>query len=79
MAQVQKKLNINVSFEGESAQYLIDIANLENKTVQEILASFVREELEEDKELAEIANESNDDAETIDYKDVKWRSDHKGT
>lgn len=76
MAQSQKKLNINISFEGESAQYLIDIANLENKTVQEVLASFVREELEEDKELAKIAD---DDAETVDYKDVKWRSDHKGT
>lgn len=84
MAQSQKKLNINVSFENELAEYLTDMAEIENKTIQEVLVGFVKEEFEEDIELSKIADERDvEGMEVVDYKDVKWRSnedvDYKST
>ncbi|MGL9759437.1 MAG: hypothetical protein ACR5LA_12130 [Wolbachia sp.] len=44
----QNQLSVNISFENELAQYLKDIAEIDNKTVAEVLVSLVREALEED-------------------------------
>ncbi len=53
----QEKLNITVSFEGELAQYLKDIAEIDNKTVEEVLVSLAREALEEDIVMSKVADE----------------------
>jgi RHH-type rel operon transcriptional repressor/antitoxin RelB len=87
MAQSQKKLNINVSFEGEFAKYLIEMAEIQGRTVAEIVKDLVEEELEaskmseEDDEideadiaLAKLAVSRNvPSAKRIKYEDVKWR------
>lgn len=69
----ENQLNVNVSFEGELAKYLKDIAEIDNKTAEEVLVSLVREALEEDIELSKIANERDiDGAELIRAEDVDW-------
>ncbi|WP_341808568.1 hypothetical protein [Wolbachia endosymbiont (group E) of Neria commutata] len=84
----QEVLNVNVSFEGELAQYLTDMAEIENKTIQEVLVDFVKEEIEarkldeEDDDgideadiaLARLAASRNvPGAKRVKYEDVKWR------
>ncbi|XGA08509.1 MAG: hypothetical protein U0X86_000752 [Wolbachia endosymbiont of Xenopsylla cheopis] len=46
MSQNQKKLSVNVSFENELAQYLTDMAEMQNKTIQEVLVDLVEEVFE---------------------------------
>ena len=46
MSQNQKKLNVNVNFENELAQYLADMAEMQNKTIQEVLVDLVEEGFE---------------------------------
>lgn len=78
MVQNQKRLDINVSFEGELAQYLIEIAELWGKTIPEVLACFVKEEPEAEKEMAEIIKERDiESTETVAHKDVDWGDDVK--
>ncbi|WP_253303277.1 hypothetical protein [Wolbachia endosymbiont of Phyllotreta cruciferae] len=73
MAQSQKKLNINVSFEGEFAQYLTEVAKAWNKTIPEVLVCLVKEEFEAEKEMAEIIKERDvPDAKTVRNEDVDW-------
>ncbi|MFP3031860.1 MAG: hypothetical protein ACEY3M_12285 [Wolbachia sp.] len=73
MAQSQKKLNINVSFEGEFAQYLTGVAKAWNKTIPEVLVCLVKEEFEAEKEMAEIIKERDvPDAKTVRSEDVDW-------
>ncbi|MBV2145311.1 MULTISPECIES: hypothetical protein [unclassified Wolbachia] len=73
MAQSQKKLNINVSFEGEFAQYLTEVAKAWNKTIPEVLVCLVKEEFEAEKEMAEIIKERDvPDAKTVRSEDVDW-------
>lgn len=73
MAQSQKKLNINVSFEGEFAQYLTEVAKAWNKTIPEVLVCLVKEEFEAEKEMAEIIKERDvSDAKTVRSEDVDW-------
>ncbi|GHM58882.1 MAG: hypothetical protein sL5_09830 [Candidatus Mesenet longicola] len=77
MAQSQKKLNINVSFENELAQYLADMAEMQNKTIQEVLVDLVEEVFEADegeKELVKLSLERDiPGAKRVKYEDVKWR------
>ena len=71
----QNQLNVTVSFEGELAQYLKDIAEIDNKTVEEMLVHLVTEALEEDIECAKIIEERErniDDEELIRAEDVDW-------
>ncbi|MBD0392157.1 hypothetical protein IC220_07020 [Wolbachia endosymbiont of Pentalonia nigronervosa] len=73
MAQVQKKLNINVSFEGEFAQYLTEVAQAWNKTIPEVLVCLVKEEFEAEKEMAEIIKERDmPEAKTVRNEDIDW-------
>lgn len=73
MAQSQKKLNVNVSFEGEFAQYLTEVAKTWNKTIPEVLVCLVKEEFEAEKEMAEIIKERDvPDAKTVKNEDVDW-------
>lgn len=73
MAQSQKKLNINVSFEGEFAQYLTEVAKAWSKTIPEVLVCLVKEEFEAEKEMAEIIKERDvPDAKTVRSEDVDW-------
>ncbi|MDE5062243.1 hypothetical protein [Wolbachia endosymbiont of Drosophila tsacasi] len=57
MAHSQKKLNVNVSFDSKLAQYLTEMAEIQNKTISEVLVDLVEEEFEEDVELSEIADD----------------------
>ncbi|RDD34051.1 hypothetical protein Wcon_01914 [Wolbachia endosymbiont of Cylisticus convexus] len=62
MTQSQKKLNVNVSFEGELAQYLTEVAKIQNKTIEEVVKDLVEEEVEasklsEDDEIDEVDTE----------------------
>lgn len=59
----QEVLNVNVSFEGELAQYLTDMAEIENKTIQEVLVDFVKEEIE--------ASKLSEDDDEIDEVDIE--------
>ncbi|WP_341823700.1 hypothetical protein [Wolbachia endosymbiont (group A) of Agelastica alni] len=69
----QEKLNVTVSFEGELAQYLKDIAEIDNKNVAEILVHLATEALEEDIELSKmIAERDVEGAELIRGEDVDW-------
>lgn len=78
MVQNQKRLDINVSFEGELVQYLTEVAELWGKTIPEVLACFVKEELEAEKEMAKIIKERDiENAETVAHKDVDWGDDVK--
>ncbi|VVC27623.1 Hypothetical protein CINCED_3A021340 [Cinara cedri] len=73
MAQSQKKLNINVSFEGEFAQYLTEVAQAWNKTIPEVLVCLVKEEFEAEKEMAEIIKERDmPEAKTVRNEDIDW-------
>ncbi|WGJ61763.1 hypothetical protein [Wolbachia endosymbiont of Frankliniella intonsa] len=73
MAQGQKKVNVSVSFEGEFAQYLIEVAKAWNKTIPEVLVCLVKEEFEAEKEMAEIIKERDvPDAKTVKNEDVDW-------
>lgn len=68
-----KKLNINVSFEGELAHYLTKVAEAWNKTIPEVLVYIVKEEFESEKEMDEIIKEPDvPGAKTVAYKDVDW-------
>jgi len=70
MTQNQKRLDVNISF-GELAQYLIEVAELWNKTIPEVLVAFVREEFEAEKEMAEIIKERDiESAKTIRHENV---------
>ncbi|WP_339047492.1 hypothetical protein [Candidatus Mesenet endosymbiont of Phosphuga atrata] len=77
MVQGQKKLNINVSFDNELAQYLTDMAEMQNKTIQEVLVDFVEEGFEADEgEIALVKLSLERDtsgAKRVKYEDVKWR------
>lgn len=86
MAQSQERLNVNVSFEGEFAQYLTDMAKIQNKTIAEIVKDLVEEELEVSKlseddkmdegeiALADLSLKRDVlGAKRIKYEDVKWR------
>ncbi|UJQ20815.1 hypothetical protein L2227_06645 [Wolbachia endosymbiont of Delia radicum] len=69
----ENQLNVNVSFEGELAKYLKDIAEIDNKTVAEILVHLATEALEEDIELSKmIAERDVEGAELIRAEDVDW-------
>ncbi|WP_250295863.1 type II toxin-antitoxin system RelE family toxin [Wolbachia endosymbiont of Oedothorax gibbosus] len=72
----ENQLNVNVSFEGELAKYLKDIAEIDNKTVAEILVHLATEALEEDIELSKmIAERDVEGAELIRGEDVDWLSE----
>lgn len=71
----QNQLNVTVSFEGELAQYLKDIAEIDNKSVEEMLVHLVTEALEEDIECSKIIEERKrniDDEELVRAEDVDW-------
>ncbi|MDG7056615.1 MAG: hypothetical protein LKM43_00445 [Wolbachia endosymbiont of Penenirmus auritus] len=69
----QEKLNVTVSFEGELAQYLKDIAEIDNRTVEEMLVHLVTEALEEDIEFSKMIEKQDiDDEEVINAEDVDW-------
>ncbi|WP_168464342.1 hypothetical protein [Wolbachia endosymbiont of Ctenocephalides felis wCfeT] len=53
----QNRINVNVSFENELAEYLTKMAEIQGKTIPEVLVDFVKEELEEDIELSKIADD----------------------
>ncbi|WP_264703051.1 hypothetical protein [Wolbachia endosymbiont (group A) of Volucella inflata] len=73
MDQGQERLNVNVSFEGEFAQYLTEVAKTWNKTIPEVLVCLVKEEFEAEKEMAEIIKERDmPDAKTVKNEDVDW-------
>ncbi|MCX3065190.1 hypothetical protein [Wolbachia endosymbiont of Drosophila pseudotakahashii] len=76
MTQSQKKLNVNVSFEGELAQYLTEVAEAWSKTIPEVLVYLVKEEFEAEKEMAEIIKERDvPGAKTVAHEDVDWGDD----
>ncbi|MBA8758298.1 hypothetical protein HCR18_04500 [Wolbachia pipientis] len=60
MAQSQERLNVNVNFEGKFAQYLIEMAEVQNRTIEEVVKDLVEEEIEasklseEDDEIDEL-------------------------
>lgn len=60
MAQSQGRLNVNVNFEGEFAQYLTEMAKVQNRTIEEVIKDLVEEEIEasklseEDDEIDEV-------------------------
>ncbi|GFR08647.1 hypothetical protein TNCT_389261 [Trichonephila clavata] len=69
----QEKLNVTVSFEGELARYLKDIAEIDNRTVKEMLVHLVTEALEEDIEFSKmIEKQDADGEELIRAEDVDW-------
>ncbi|MDG7052364.1 MAG: hypothetical protein LKM45_00530 [Wolbachia endosymbiont of Alcedoecus sp.] len=75
MTQDQEKLNVTISFEGELAQYLKDIAEIDNRSVEEMLVHLVTEALEEDIECSKIIEERKrniDDEELVRAEDVDW-------
>ncbi|WP_264338629.1 hypothetical protein [Wolbachia endosymbiont (group A) of Cheilosia soror] len=57
----QEKLNVTVSFEGELARYLKDIAEIDNRTVEEMLVHLVTEALEEDIEFSKMIEKQDAD------------------
>lgn len=62
MIHGQERLNVNVSFEGEFAQYLTEVAKIQNKTIEEVVKDLVEEEVEasklsEDDEIDEVDTE----------------------
>ncbi|MBS9530220.1 hypothetical protein INQ25_02225 [Wolbachia endosymbiont of Rhagoletis cerasi] len=74
MTQSQKKLN--VSFEGELAQYLTEVAEAWNKTIPEVLVCLVKEEFEAEKEMAEIIKERDvPGTKTVAHENVDWGDD----
>lgn len=60
MAQSQGRLNVNVNFEGKFAQYLTEMAKVQNRTIEEVVKDLVEEEIEasklseEDDEIDEV-------------------------
>lgn len=84
MAQSQESLNVNVNFEGELAQYLADMAAMQNRTIEEIVKDLVEEDLEASKldddkmdeadiSLLELAAKRNvPGAKIIRHEDIKW-------
>ena len=86
MAQGQNRLNINVNFDGEFAQCLIEMAKVQNRTIAEIVKDLVEEELEVSKltegddemdegeiALLELAAKRNvPGAKIIRHEDIKW-------
>lgn len=86
MVQSQERLSVNVSFEGEFAHYLIEMAKVQNRTIEEIVKDLVEEEIEvsklsEDDEimdegeiaLLELAAKRNvPGAKIIRHEDIKW-------
>ncbi|MDN5247947.1 MAG: hypothetical protein QWI36_02300 [Wolbachia endosymbiont of Tyrophagus putrescentiae] len=87
MAQSHERLNINVSFDGESAQYLIDIAEIQGKTIAEVIKDLVEGEREVNKlsegddeideadiALAELSLKRDvPGAKRIKFEDIEWR------
>ncbi|WP_395461544.1 type II toxin-antitoxin system RelE/ParE family toxin [Wolbachia endosymbiont (group A) of Therophilus tumidulus] len=61
----QEKLNVTVSFEGELARYLKDIAEIDNRTVEEMLVHLVTEALEEDIEFSKMIEKQDADGEEL--------------
>ncbi|WP_265014521.1 hypothetical protein [Wolbachia endosymbiont (group B) of Camptogramma bilineatum] len=49
MDQSQERLNVNVNFEGEFAHYLIEMAKVQNRTIEEVVKDLVEEEIEASK------------------------------
>ncbi|WP_353284853.1 hypothetical protein [Wolbachia endosymbiont (group A) of Lasioglossum fulvicorne] len=85
MDQSQGRLNVNVNFEGEFAQYLTEMAKVQNRTIEEIVKDLVEEELEVSKlsegdemdegeiALLELADKRNvPGAKIIRHEDIKW-------
>lgn len=82
----QERLSVNVSFEGEFAHYLTEMAKIQNRTIEEIVKDLVEEEIEvsklsEDDEimdegeiaLLELAAKRNvPGAKIIRHEDIKW-------
>ncbi|WP_339048061.1 hypothetical protein [Candidatus Mesenet endosymbiont of Phosphuga atrata] len=68
---------VNITFGLETSQHLIELAEATKQSVQELTEKLVKEAVElemEDILLSKIANERDvDGAETVNYKDVKWR------
>ncbi|WCR59238.1 MAG: hypothetical protein PG978_000674 [Wolbachia endosymbiont of Ctenocephalides felis wCfeF] len=68
--------NVTVNFEGELAQYLKDIAEIDNRSVEEMLVHLVTEALEEDIEFSKmIERQDIDDEEVINAEDMNWLSE----
>lgn len=57
MAQSQRKSDVNISFDNESIEYLMEAARLQNKTVAEVVKGLVKEEIEADIEFSKIADD----------------------
>ncbi|APR99224.1 hypothetical protein ASM33_07370 [Wolbachia endosymbiont of Folsomia candida] len=87
MVQGQERLSVNVSFEGEFAQYLTDMAKIQNRTIEEVVKDLVEEEIEVSK-LSEDDDEMDEGeialaelslkrdvpgAKRIKYENIKWR------
>ncbi|BEP32529.1 MAG: hypothetical protein WBIAU2_07560 [Wolbachia endosymbiont of Drosophila biauraria] len=85
MDQSQGRLNVDVNFEGEFAQYLAEMAKVQNRTIEEIVKDLVEEELEVSKlsegdemdegeiALLELAAKRNvPGAKIIRHEDIKW-------
>ncbi|WP_264707147.1 hypothetical protein [Wolbachia endosymbiont (group A) of Acrocera orbiculus] len=61
MIHGQERLNVNVSFEGEFAQYLTKVAKIQNKTIEEVVKDLVEEEVEASK-----LSEDDDEIDEVD-------------
>jgi hypothetical protein len=57
MPQSQKKFDVNISFDDESVQYLMEAARLQSKTIAEVVEDLVKEEIEADMEFSKIADD----------------------
>lgn len=87
MDQSQGRINVNVNFEGEFAHYLIEMAKVQNRTIEEVIKDLVEEEIEASKlseeddkmdegeiALAELSLKRDVlGAKRIKYEDIKWR------
>ena len=87
MDRNQGKINVNVNFEGEFAHYLIEMAKVQNRTIEEVIKDLVEEEIEASKlseeddkmdegeiALAELSLKRDVlGAKRIKYEDIKWR------
>ncbi|RDD34391.1 hypothetical protein Wcon_01533 [Wolbachia endosymbiont of Cylisticus convexus] len=66
MDQSQERLNVNVNFEGEFAHYLIEMAKVQNRTIEEVVKDLVEEEIEASK-----LSEEDDEIDEVDIKLAK--------
>ncbi|MBC6685943.1 hypothetical protein H9I48_01555 [Wolbachia pipientis] len=87
MDQSQGRINVNVNFEGEFAHYLIEMAKVQNRPIEEVIKDLVEEKIEASKlseeddkmdegeiALAELSLKRDVlGAKRIKYEDIKWR------